>query len=394
MATPQLSARSSGRVEISPMDLTKTWRESTCLFMVPKDHLTDTDAFKAVDQLREMTKNPEQRVPKIRPHTHSRRPTAPHDIFPFVKLPAEIRVKIYHYTLPRRLIQRLRCFTTPALSRVCQQLRRETLPVFFYVNTFVAEVKSSFIGCSGSSYRNRKPCYVENDERRFHSLGLLSIAGDVNPLSWERYARTAIFRNIDFVLMNPSDSCTGEPKHEKAVLSLRSGLTISLHVRLGKARSALECYYLHELLKRGRKVIFDNTFKAGILGLSFKHLRDVAAAFRLEQGPRLAVLPTTAHPKKAARNTAAEHTQHIPDIAGIKTQSIAASPSTEPYPRTSKPANTPAMTAHDQSTMDKFRTSGEGGVLKSIAKSSSTLDATVESEFDFPDAESYFAPAP
>ncbi|KAK4498059.1 hypothetical protein PRZ48_010715 [Zasmidium cellare] len=312
MAPTQASAASYGRVEYSPREHTKSWRETTCLFMVPRDELIETEALEMVEQLREMTKNPEQRVPRLRHHAQrSRRPTAPRGIFPFLDLPAEIRNKIYRYILPRLSIQRLRCFTTPALSRVCQQLRHETLAVFFYLNTFVAEVKSSFSGCSNPASGMGKPCYIESNGSLFQWLGRLGIAEDVNPLSWVYYANTAFFRNIDIVLLNPNDSSAGEAKHEPAVLSFRSGplVRISFHVGVDKGCSILECYYIRELLKRAQKVMLRHSRKTGPQGLSFQSLQAVAAVFRFKQGERLIVKSVAKRPQKAVHEAPAESAQ-------------------------------------------------------------------------------------
>lgn len=269
-----------------------------------------------VQQLRRIVQDPEQRVCKPPSFRAGSKGRTSRNIFPFLRLPPEIRNRIYQYALPRRLVQRLRCFATPALSRVSQQLRQETLPVFFYVNTFVAEVKTSFVSCSSRSASKAKANYIRHDHWRFKYLGLVSIAGDVNPLSWLYYAKKALFKNLDIVLLHPYNTYGGHVRHESAVLSLRFGaqVKITTHVNMDSTRTKLERRYLEKLLRLAEGVMRYHTSVPDSQGLLFRRLESVAETFRYARvEPSKAKNPSEHHLANSAatahgRRTSGSHT--------------------------------------------------------------------------------------
>ena len=204
--------------------------------------------------------------------------------FRFMDLPPELRNWVYQYALLERRIQRLRCFTTPALSRVCRQLRNETLPIFFYLNTFVAEVKSTFIGYAGYDYDGRHPQYVERCSRNYQTTGVVSIASDVNPLRLERHAVRARFLNIDFCLMHPNEDVYGNPKYEQAVLSLRyRQAEPTVHVQPNMWRGHEKDHFeLHRVLEEAKAVLKAIIATTRHEGLTFEQVQDTAMAFRAD----------------------------------------------------------------------------------------------------------------
>ncbi|TKA81415.1 hypothetical protein B0A49_00654, partial [Cryomyces minteri] len=76
--------------------------------------------------------------------TSSRTAVAKKAQFPFLKLPPELRNRIYKLVLIRRwpIIADIWFMVVdpPALTQVCQQLRRETLPIFYGANKFAGDV--------------------------------------------------------------------------------------------------------------------------------------------------------------------------------------------------------------------------------------------------------------
>ncbi|KAK5009942.1 hypothetical protein BJ546DRAFT_1129308 [Cryomyces antarcticus] len=76
--------------------------------------------------------------------TSSRAAVAKKARFSFLKLPPELRNRIYKLVLIRRwpIIADVWFMVVhpPALTQVCQQLRRETLPIFYGANKFIGDV--------------------------------------------------------------------------------------------------------------------------------------------------------------------------------------------------------------------------------------------------------------
>ncbi|KAK5006688.1 hypothetical protein LTR39_005595, partial [Cryomyces antarcticus] len=81
-------------------------------------------------------------------HAHAER--AKH-VFPFLKLPGELRNQIYRFALVHHrvisVISKWEELAQPPLTRVCRQIRNESLPVFYGGNRF-------------RLYRDRCPEYV------------------------------------------------------------------------------------------------------------------------------------------------------------------------------------------------------------------------------------------
>ena len=122
--------------------------------------------------------------------------------FRLLDLPAEVRVCIYEYALQDPFVLRLRSFATPALSRTSRQLRQECLPVWFAINTFVAEVKSTFLGISVCASHGPKAEYITEKDKRFKRLGSLDLDPIVNRLLATCPPSMVRLKNIDFCMMS------------------------------------------------------------------------------------------------------------------------------------------------------------------------------------------------
>lgn len=179
--------------------------------------------------------------------------------------------------------------------------------MFFYLNTFVAEVKTSFVASAGFEASSCKLQHLDIENWGFKYLGLLSIAGDVNPLSWAYYARTALFKDIDIILLHPTNSWNGNARHESAVLSLRWGETprISTHVTSNSARNHFEKQHLSEMLDRAGTTMRHFISGDYAQGLSFRHLEAAVSTFRVEQGKPKPSKRSTNRTRRIVRNAPA-----------------------------------------------------------------------------------------
>ncbi|CAD0086851.1 unnamed protein product [Aureobasidium vineae] len=81
--------------------------------------------------------------------------------FPFMDLPAEIRVRIYQYALvrPRRL--HLEVARTPALACVSKQIRQECLQTFLRVNSFQASYTRGLDRTFGLSFADETLAWLK-----------------------------------------------------------------------------------------------------------------------------------------------------------------------------------------------------------------------------------------
>ncbi|KEQ66574.1 uncharacterized protein M437DRAFT_81067 [Aureobasidium melanogenum CBS 110374] len=81
--------------------------------------------------------------------------------FPFMDLPAEIRVRIYQYALarPRRL--HLEVMRTPALACVSKQIRQECLATFLRVNSFQASYTRGLDGTFGLTFADETLAWLK-----------------------------------------------------------------------------------------------------------------------------------------------------------------------------------------------------------------------------------------
>ncbi|KAM3414154.1 hypothetical protein BST61_g10812 [Cercospora zeina] len=218
------------------------------------------------------------------------RPTAPVTRpFPFLELPAEVRMCIYEYALPETFVQRLRNFVTPALARTSTQLRQESLPVWFAINTFVAEVKSSFLGISFCSSHGTRAEYISENDTRYRRLGNLDQTSIVTGLLATQPPRMIRLRNIDFCMMS-ADSKRDRTRSDRfAVLSVRDGRPVRITAHVGGGTSSEYSKHVHHVFESGRTFLEELVSDPDYQGLYMRHVKDVAAAFRAKP-----LLPRTA----------------------------------------------------------------------------------------------------
>lgn len=80
--------------------------------------------------------------------------------FPFMDLPAEIRVRVYQYALTRSRRLHLEVTRTPALACVSKHIRQECLPVFLRVNSFQAYYSRGLDGTFGIDFANENLAWL------------------------------------------------------------------------------------------------------------------------------------------------------------------------------------------------------------------------------------------
>jgi hypothetical protein len=121
----------------------------------------------------------------------------------FLDLPPELRNRVYALFSQRELPLRLRRFKPPAIARVSRQLRWEALPVFFDINTFVAEIVVPF------SYRLDGNLatfgqFIHNKDDRFKRTGTLQLTQDTMGLFKLSGKATARVRKLIVVFVDAS----------------------------------------------------------------------------------------------------------------------------------------------------------------------------------------------
>lgn len=160
--------------------------------------------------------------------------------FPFLDLPPEVRVCIYEYALREPFVQRLRNFVTPALARASSQLRQESLPVWFAINTFVAEVKSTFLGISFCSSHGTRAEYISEKDTRYRRLGNLDLTSVVTGLLATRCPRMIRLKNVDFCMMSAVEKRDRTGSDRFAMLSVSYDVSHrSRTIHVGNVRASL-----------------------------------------------------------------------------------------------------------------------------------------------------------
>jgi hypothetical protein len=93
---------------------------------------------------------------------------------------------------------RLRSFQTPAVARVCRQLRVEALPIFFAINLFVAEVRTpielTHLEYEGYVYVH----YLAASDPRLKQVGKIQLTDDA--AAFFDVHKGLRIRNLDLVL--------------------------------------------------------------------------------------------------------------------------------------------------------------------------------------------------
>lgn len=124
--------------------------------------------------------------------------------------------------------------------------------------------------------------YADRRYLEYSRTGAVSLKKDVCPLMNSYWASLARFRSIDFVLLHPFDAKDGRTIHRNAVLSVRER-AVSVHARPSTSRKRLQDYiHLRYILSLGASVVHRLSRDCGFRGLSFDHIKTVAATFRAD----------------------------------------------------------------------------------------------------------------
>jgi hypothetical protein len=186
---------------------------------------------------------------------------------------------------------RLRCFRPPAITRVSRLLRAEALPVFFDVNTFVAEVMTPLHWDRWSDSAR----YLHKDDIRFQNIGTLRISADDIKLFKTAGKVTARIRNIDFVMSNVDKPMKQFPTHPFPALvcmkaqEYSSSATTSLHIRNGVSKELEED--LRYLTAPVKKFLDDKIANPNFKGFSITELQRLANTVRVAPRPDRPLLP-------------------------------------------------------------------------------------------------------
>ncbi|KXT18405.1 hypothetical protein AC579_8143 [Pseudocercospora musae] len=203
-----------------------------------------------------------------------------HQFHHFFALPAEIRNYIYEQVVSKDSVLRLRCFVLPGICRTSQQLRQESLPIFFAQNHFVAEVKTNFEGISACPTHGSHAQYITfHDFFRFKLAGKLDLNRVVNGMLPLCHLKLIKVKNIDFCMMAVNRRKRRDEQYRYAILSVRHGRLnkVSTHIKEGNDPEYTK--HLRRVLSQGRGVLDQMTSDPNYGGLDMAQLRDVAATF-------------------------------------------------------------------------------------------------------------------
>lgn len=294
--------------------------------------------------------------------------------FRFLDLPPETRNEIYFWSSLDHKPLRLKNFLTPSISRVSRQLRHECLPVFFKINSFVAEVRSTFMGFAWEA-TGYNPRYADRRYLEYSRTGAVSLKKDVCPLMNSYWASLARFTSLDFVLLHPFDAKDGRTIHRNAVLSVR-GRVASVQARPSTSRKRLQDYvHLRYILSLGAKVVQGLARDCRFSGLSFENIKAVAAAFRADSMDSQKSTPKRIE-SYHYRPRASRRPQTIPLSTYRRTYHT-------PSPRLSEPTVRLFTVQPKQLSLNLYKQLTLAPITPMVIKQE-------EDDFDLNDAESYF----
>ncbi|EME81144.1 uncharacterized protein MYCFIDRAFT_208263 [Pseudocercospora fijiensis CIRAD86] len=214
--------------------------------------------------------------------------TPAHQFHRFFDLPAEIRNYIYEHVVSKDSVLRLRCFVLPGICRTSQQLRQESLPIFFAQNHFVAEVKTNFEGISACPTHGSHAQYITfHDFFRFKLAGKLDLNRVVDKMLRLCHPKLIKVKNIDFCMMAVNRRKRRDEQYRYAILSVRDGRLdkVSTHIKEGNDPEYTK--HLKRVLSQGRTVLDQITSDPDYAGLDMTQLRDVAATFVADPNERM-----------------------------------------------------------------------------------------------------------
>ncbi|KXT02060.1 hypothetical protein AC578_6687 [Pseudocercospora eumusae] len=273
-------SRASGALKQKPYDLAPS------IHIFAHSDLSDAVAVNMTAELARLHRD-------VKIENRFRRSRALGDVTPvpqfhhFFHLPAEIRNYIYEHVVSKDSVLRLRCFVLPGICRTSQQLRRESLPIFFAQNHFVAEVKTNFEGISACPTHGSHAQYITfHDFFRFKLAGKLDLNRIVNGMIPLCHPKLIKVKNIDFCMMAVNRRKRRDEQYRYAILSVRDGRRnkISTHIKEGNDPEYTK--HLRRVLSQGRGVLDQITSDPDYTGLDMAQLRDVAATFVADPNER------------------------------------------------------------------------------------------------------------
>ena len=201
-------------------------------------------------------------------------------------LPAEIRNNIYRIAAKADTPLRLRHMAPPAICCVSKQLRLESLPIFFDVNTFVVTVRAPY----SRSMRG----FIAPEDRRYKRTGTLQLCRRDLKLIRACGKSTVRIKNQDIAVLSRYGSYTKKRCPQDGVVSLRMPHfsrkpTVS---SLARNRYGDELEDLLHIIAPAKAFLDAKIAERGFSGLCLRDLKRLAKTLRVlpRNGTSLPVL--------------------------------------------------------------------------------------------------------
>ena len=174
---------------------------------------------------------------------------------------------------------RLRRFKPAGITRATRQLRAESLPIFFDINLFVAEVKSTL---------KYGTWFISPTDARFKNAGTLRLSRDIISLFSISGKQTVRIRNLLLIATDYEDSTPGVPFYYNTMVALRTLETplrgqVSCHSGLEWAGFDDEenTKNIKHLIQPARTFLESLVSEPGFRGLSLADLKQLANKLRV-----------------------------------------------------------------------------------------------------------------
>ncbi|KAK5168799.1 uncharacterized protein LTR77_006108 [Saxophila tyrrhenica] len=126
--------------------------------------------------------------------------SGPPEPFRFMDLPPELRNRIYGFATHNEVPLRLRALKPPAITRVSRQVRSESIPVYFDVNTFVVQTTAPYTGWILYQGRASRGTFLRQTTKRWERTGLLRLPQKIHGFFRDAGLIAAKIKNLEFRL--------------------------------------------------------------------------------------------------------------------------------------------------------------------------------------------------